>query len=159
MNHESRPQAASADSTPIKSLDTSVPSNKLAELAIGRRSWARRYIERRTAFIAYGSTEWLMLPTDHPDKIAACVVAAECWASNGDTLEADLRREIELLRAAHKRREDEEYQLNAQAHRDRYGHASVVRSFVDRRTDQIAAAMPQADDHPGGPVEPWGDGA
>ena len=160
MNRESHPKVASADSTPIKSYDTSVPSNKLAELALGRRTWARRYIERRTSRVIYGSTEWLMLPNDHADKVAACVAAAEAWAAAGDTLEEDIRREIALARQAHKRAEDEEYVQRAADHRHeierKFGRP--VTSFEERRTRQIEAAKPRPGDHPGGPAE-WNDGA
>ena len=156
-NGRDRPAgAASSDSTAIKSTPN-IPPNALAELAIGRRTWARRYIERQTPNRpAYGSTEWLALPDDHPDKVAACVIAAETWACAGDTLEADLRREIEYMRAAHKRREDEEYREAAQSHRATCTvHAG--RSFMDRRADQFAAAKPHPGDYMGGPVH-WDGG-
>ena len=118
--------------------------------------WARRYIERRTTRVVYGSTEWLTLANDDPNKIAACVAAAECWATAGDTLEADLRREIELMRAAHKRRDDEEYQRAAAAHRAAYSRRQG-RSFMDRRADQLEAARPRPDDYQGGPGK-WDGG-
>jgi hypothetical protein len=120
--------------------------------------WARRYIERRTSRVVYGSTEWLTLANDDPNKIAACVAAAECWATAGDTLEADLRRDIELMRAAHKRRDDEEYQQQADGHRSKYGNPPTGRSFQERRAEQLAAASPKSTDYQGGPVD-WNGGA
>lgn len=123
-----------------------------------RRYWARQLIERQTPTRPiYGSTEWLMLPNDHPDKIAACVVAAECWATAGDTLEDDLRREIKALQIGFKHGEDTAYQEQVDAHRERYGEAPrQLKSFVERRTDQIAAAQPRPGDHPGGMPRPDG---
>lgn len=74
-----------------------------------RQRWARHLIERHSAPPAYGSPEWLALPEAHPAKIAAVVVAAECWAMDGDELEERLRREVLALSRANKQAEDAEY--------------------------------------------------
>ena len=152
MNHESRPEAANADSTPIKS-DSIVPSNPLAELSIGRRTWVRRYIEHQAhtgPAPEYGSTEWLALPDDDMRKWISAVKAAECWAQEGDNLEPELRREVAEMQRQHKLREDEEYQQSATAHRERYGNPPTRKSFVERRSEQIHSATGRSDDYPGG---------
>ncbi|MDQ3103702.1 MAG: DUF2742 domain-containing protein, partial [Actinomycetota bacterium] len=60
-----------------------------------RRRWAYGLIRRcPSPAPSYGSAEWLALADDDPGKVAAVVVAAECWAQSGDTLELDLRREV-----------------------------------------------------------------
>lgn len=126
----------------------------------GRRYWARQLIERQTKDRPiYGSTAWLMLPNEHPDKIASCVVAAECWASMEDNLENDLRREIENLQLGHKKAEDLAYLRSFAGHIRRNG-GLVLTTFEERRTRQIEAAKPRPGDYPGGLVE-WnrGDGA
>jgi hypothetical protein len=100
-----------------------------------------------------------LLADDHPDKIAACVRAAETWAQAGDNLEDELRREVESARKAHKRLEDEEFQASAAAHRRtverRYGRIST--SFEERRRRQLdEAAKPRPSDYKGGPVS-WNE--
>lgn len=64
---------------------------------------------------AYGSPEWLALP-DGPEKVAAVVRAAECWAIGGDELEERLRAEVQHLQLMHKALEDAEYVARARAH-------------------------------------------
>lgn len=74
-----------------------------------RRRWAYGLISRaQTPPARYGSPEWLALP-DGPEKIASVVIAAEAWASAGDTLEETLRAQLDAERQAHKRAEDAEY--------------------------------------------------
>jgi len=95
---------------------------------VKRQRWAFRFIRKpEEDRPEYGSTGWLELPDDHPDKVAACVVAAECWATAGDHIEEDLRREIEVGRATLKRIDDQEYQTQAAAHRERYKNPSMYR--------------------------------
>jgi hypothetical protein len=74
-----------------------------------RQEWAQRLIARHPSPPAYGSPEWLELPESHPAKIAAVVIAAECWATDGDELENRLRREVLALSRANKQAEDAEY--------------------------------------------------
>lgn len=137
------------------SADQPIPSR----VSTGRRYWSRQLIERQTPTRPeYGSTAWLMLPNDHPDKIAAVVVAAEIWATAGDTLEDDLRREVDALVLGFKQGEDAAYQAQVRAHRERYGEAPRrLKSFQERRAAQLEAAQPRPGDHPGGPVT-WGGG-
>lgn len=84
-----------------------------------RVSWAARLIGAAMKPIPrYGSPEWLALPEGSPAKVAAVVVAAECWARDADELEERLRAEVELSRAAHKADEDAEYVARRDAHRE-----------------------------------------
>jgi hypothetical protein len=55
MNDESRANPAPANPTPIKFDGFSVPRNILGELSIGRRTWARHYIDRSSALRPRGS--------------------------------------------------------------------------------------------------------
>jgi len=120
-----------------------------------RRRWAYGLIRRcPTPAPSYGSAEWLALADDDPGKVAGCVVAAECWAQAGDTLEDDLRYEVEAARLAYKRAEDADYRARAAEHRARYGSVAQVVSLADR---QRRASLPRQGDHPGGPVR-WNGG-
>ena len=102
----------------------------------GRRYWARQLIDRAPKPLpTYGSTDWLQLPTDDPRRIAGVVIAAESWAAGADTLEDDLRREIEALQLAFKAGEDADYKAKAAAHRDRFKHV-VIGKYKGSRTDQ-----------------------
>lgn len=96
-----------------------------------RQQWARHLIERNPQPPAYGSTEWLALPESHPAKIAAVVVAAECWAMDGDELEERLRREVLALSRANKQAEGAEYVANV----------ALGTAYYDRRpaTDEVEA--------------------
>jgi len=120
-----------------------------------RRRWAYS-IMRRTAEPppSYGSSEWLALPEGDPARVAGVVVAADCWARAGDTLEDDLRLEVHTARLAHKRAEDAEYRQRAEAHRETWSAPTRLASFADRRRTQLDAVAPRAGDHPGVPV-PW----
>lgn len=154
MNERSRPAKAAPS---LAGDTTSFPQN-----ATARRYWARQLIERQTPDRPrYGSTAWLMLPNEHPDKIAACVVAAECWESIVDTLEDDLQREIEQLQIGHKKAEDLAY-LRSFARHIKSNGGKVMTSFEERRRRQLEAAKPRPDDYKGGPLAyEWdrGDGA
>jgi hypothetical protein len=82
-----------------------------------RRRWAYALTSRcDTPPPSYGSPEWLALP-DGPEKVAAVVIAAECWAFDGDHLEQTLRAELEFSRHAHKAAEDAAYRERRDAHR------------------------------------------
>lgn len=74
-----------------------------------RQRWARCFIDRHPEPPSYGSPEWLALPESHPAKISSVVVAAECWALDGDELEQRLRVEVMALSRANKVEEDAEY--------------------------------------------------
>ncbi|WP_375003713.1 hypothetical protein [Aeromicrobium sp. CTD01-1L150] len=98
----------------------------------------------------YGSTEWLCLPDDHVDKIAACVVAAELHAEYYDNLDENLRREIEAGRLAHKRIDDADYTAEVEAHKT-YARSlqTNVAPFTARRQAQLDAAKPMPGDYQG----------
>jgi hypothetical protein len=74
-----------------------------------RQEWAWNLVGRHPSPPTYGSPEWLALPESHPAKIAAVVIAAECWARDGDELEDRLRSEVLALSRANKLAEDAEY--------------------------------------------------
>lgn len=79
-----------------------------------RERWAHRLIAPAPKPLPrYGSDEWLALPEGHPSKIAAVVVAAECWATEPEQLATMLRFEAE----AFKRTEDAAYLARRDAHR------------------------------------------
>lgn len=153
-NDERRPGAEAASQ--VSGDTSSVQPIGDVSLSTRRKYWARRYIDRGTATRPqYGSPAWSALPDGHPDLVAACVVAAECWAQIADDLEESLRCEIEQLRVGHKREEDAEYARQAAEHRERSQHR-VSKSFVQRRAEQLSARDPRPGDHPGGPGRPWG---
>ena len=84
-----------------------------------RHTWARRMIDAADRpFPSYGSPEWLALPDGDRRKVAAVVVAAECWAT-----EPELTW-IEALYAstAFKVTEDADYRARAEAHRDQWAN-------------------------------------
>ena len=118
-------------------------------LTHARRRWAYRLIHRVSEPPPqYGSAEWLALPEGSPERIAAVIVAAEAWAQAADTLEDDLRREIEIGRVQQKRLDDEEYQDRAAAHRRDYSRLPAT-TFVQRRRVQLEAARPEDGDFSG----------
>lgn len=83
-----------------------------------RRRWAERMlIQAGTPVPRYGSPEWLALPEGDRRKVAAVIVAAECWAREADEIEDRLRVEIEFSRIAHKLIDDAEYVARRDAHR------------------------------------------
>ena len=79
-----------------------------------RARWARRFIDAAEKPLPrYGDPDWLALPEGDARKIAAVVIAAECWATDADSLAEAVRLEVE----AFKRTEDADYQARAEAHR------------------------------------------
>ena len=114
-----------------------------------RRRWAYRLIHRVSAPPPqYGTAEWLALAEGSPEKVAAVVIAAESWAQAGDTLEDDLRRELQTARLEDKRADDEDYAARADAHRRRYSKLPTT-TFLQRRQAQLADAHPKAGDFSG----------
>jgi hypothetical protein len=106
-----------------------------------RQEWAQNLIARHPSPPTYGSPEWLALPEAHPAKIAAVIIAAECWAVDGDQLEDRLRTEILALSRADKQAQDAEYVAGYQSwaktwaggvhhHRDGY-HDLLEAEFWD----------------------------
>jgi len=143
-------KVAPQDSTVGESL-TSLPPTPLADANIGRRYWARRMIDKAggASIPTYGSSSWLALPEGDPRKVAAVIVAAECWAQSGDTLEGDLRRELATMRREHKRRDDEDYADAQQAHREQWEPVAkrfARLTFLERRALQLADAAPEGGD-------------
>lgn len=70
-----------------------------------RRDWARRHITNVPAAVAatapaYGTAQWAELDDSDPAKLAAAIIAAECWATDLEELPARLRVELEAARAA-----------------------------------------------------------
>jgi hypothetical protein len=115
-----------------------------------RRRWAYTLIRRcQKPPARYGSRSWLALPEADPAKVAAVVVAAEAWARMGDELEADVHREVDEARRAHKAAEDVDYQARAEAHRENHKDLPTGRSFAERRAAQLAAIEPRPGDFTG----------
>lgn len=99
-----------------------------------------------------------MLASDDPAKIASCVISAEAWASDGEDLEIQMKREIDAFRLGFKACEDQEYQQAAAAHREKLSKQyGVTTSFQERRRRQMEAVKPRDGDHAGGPVT-WNGG-
>lgn len=95
-----------------------------------RSRWARRMIDAAEKPLpAYGSPEWLALPDHDRRKVAAVVVAAECWATDLDNLPERIRLEAE----AHKRIEDAAYVERWQAHHAEWRDMKPCRgAYADR---------------------------
>lgn len=126
-DNESRPHSVKAA---IQSFGGDSPS--LPNVSTQRRYWARMHIDADINAPEYGSFAWSALPDSHPGKLAAAIRAAECWASEGDDLEQNLRREIEAMRFAFKAEEDAEYRARASAHRQRVRATSFRPHPVNR---------------------------
>lgn len=104
-----------------------------------RKSWARPYIAADRDAPAYGTPEWLALP-DGPTKIAAVVRAAECWATDGDNLEANLTAELDAAAAfAAKTAADETFVRRRDAHRLEWSRKSWRPHPANRRPRGDAA--------------------
>lgn len=66
-------------------------------LAPQRSGWADSLIRAGGPGIPdYGSAAWEQLPDEHPAKVAACVIAAECWRTYTDPAEVAFRLRLEL---------------------------------------------------------------
>ena len=135
-NDRSRPGERAAPNV-INSCDTSIIREQ-------RRSWANILIRRSLSPVpSYGSPAWLTLQDADPAKVAACVVAAECWAVDGDEIVVNLQRELAAVWHAEKRIEDEQFRENAAEHRRVWGKQKLCRgSFVDyvRRQSETEVA-------------------
>lgn len=99
---------------------------------IARRAWAEQLIRRGRALGAvprYSSAAWRALSDNDPRKVAACVVAAECWVDHVDTLEQRLHAEVAAARAERENYEDEQWAVMAARIRGRANtttHAQVL---------------------------------
>ena len=103
-----------------------------------RKSWAADKI--RTAVVTpprYGSESWLALDLDNPAKLAAVVVAAEAWATDGDNIEERLRAEVEAERRAFKDTEDAEYLGRIAAHRAEWSGMANRRPIPGRANQEM----------------------
>ncbi|WP_299057067.1 hypothetical protein [uncultured Nocardioides sp.] len=116
-----------------------------------RRQWAYKLVRKAAPNSpAYGTAEWLALPESSPEKIAAVVRAAECWAREGDELEEKLRHEVALARRAFKVEEDRGYQERAAAHKERWKHLRVVRNDTTYSQTEAFRAGTWPNGKPGG---------
>lgn len=116
-----------------------------------RRYWARRLIDAAGGqrIPRYGSAGWAALPEGDPRRVAACVIAAESWAADGDDLEDRLRRELDNRWYADKSREDADYAADVEQHRERWAHLASVVPFAERRRRQLEDARPRPGDFAG----------
>lgn len=117
-----------------------------------RRAWAYALISRcQTPPAAYGSEAWLALP-DGPEKVAAVVIAAEAWALAGDTLEDDLRAELQFAQEAEDRRWQELHDDAVSIAQETAKSPHIGRGdYAERRAREIAqASLPRPTDQYGG---------
>lgn len=115
-----------------------------------RRAWSYQFIRRaKTPPPSYGSREWLALANDDPRQVAACVVAAECWARGGDDIPGRLEREVAASREAFVRAENQDYKARANDHRQEWRKRLNGSTFVERRAAQLADAAPRPNDFTG----------
>jgi len=123
----------------------------IAPEVAARRSWAYRLLRRcPQPPPIYGSAEWLGLPEGDPAKVAAVVVAAECWATEGDELPERLALELENARAAFKLETDRDYVERYQSHRAEWSRLSQTsKSFAERRAEQPSSVKPRPGDYTG----------
>jgi hypothetical protein len=106
----------------------------MSDAAEQRRRWARSLIRKAKSLPpSYGSPAWLALPEGSAEKVAAVVVAAECWAVDADGVTARLERQLDDERHAFKRAEDADYQARAAEHREQWRHLRVVRPLYDEQ--------------------------
>lgn len=131
-----------------------------------RHHWAAALICRGResgVVVSYGDDLWHRLPQDHPARIAAVVVAAECWAADGDDLPGRLRADLAAARQAEDTLEAEAFAAMAADVRRRAGQIPLgvlahrrgeistgqlvewearVREFVAGRTD-VRPSLPR----------------
>lgn len=126
---ESRPAAnrtaTDLGGNQIDSHDSTAPHPQ-AGLTYARRAWSRALIERAQPgpIPEFGDADWLNLPDAHPAKVAAVVVAAESWVTEGEDAPTRLLTEVEALARSHKAAEDADYVDGMTAHRQEWEHLS-----------------------------------
>lgn len=149
---QSPPAANRGASNVTEGDSTNVPqaADRSAQ-AQARRRWARSLIRRATSPApTYGSAAWLALPEGSPEKIKAVVVAAECWAVDGDDIETRLRREIDAARAAEDRRWDQLHAESVEMVQRLAKRPHIGSSYAERRARELAdAKQPRPGDFPG----------
>lgn len=105
------------------SMETTISSTAGTSIAtdttVWRRRWSAALIERAPDAPAYGSPEWCALP-EGPEKVAAVVRAAECWARDGDDLTERLRVDVEASQTAYRAAEDADWLAHRDWHRERW---------------------------------------
>lgn len=148
-NEKGRPQAA-LSSELVATTRTSPADTGTLGRSTGRRYWARRMVDKAKGadIPTYGEATWLSLPDGDPVKVAAVVIAAECWAQDGDDIPGRLAVEMAASYAAHKEAEDAAYVAKAKAHRET-APKPVRASFMQRRAEQLAAAAARTGDYTG----------
>lgn len=118
-----------------------------------RRAWIRTTVTARAALTqhpVYGSTQWCALADDDPRKLAAALIAAECWATDQDELPQRLTLELDTLHAAEQAHWTQLHTRAVQiAHRAATPAASTLRKHyaqtLNQRIDQ--ARRPRPGDH------------
>jgi hypothetical protein len=116
-----------------------------------RRRWAYGLIRKiKTPPPSYGSEAWLALPDGSDEKIAAVVIAAECWAVDGEDLAGRLAREIDAERTAEQHRLDALHAENVETVQALAKRPGIGLSYAERRTRELADAIrPRPGDYPG----------
>jgi len=115
----------------------------LIAAASRRRRWAYSLIGKAASpRPSYGSQAWLDLPEGSAEKVAAVVVAAECWAVDGDDILERLRRELSDQHDAEDRLRREQFDatvvplVTALALRPHIGT-----TYAERRARELADAL------------------
>ena len=150
-DEEGRPgEKAPSDDRAGGRIETSLTAPVDRRLVAARRRWAYGLVRRcPEPPPSFGSAAWLALP-EGAAKVAAVVIAAESWATEGDELPEQLARELENARAGFKLAEDADYQDRAQAHRAEWSRfPSSGKSFAERRAVQLASVKPRTGDYTG----------
>lgn len=115
---EADSQTIIAATTPDPILSARPPICDDLDAVAAREAWAARMLSGVPRPIPrFVSPEWLALAEGDRRKVAGVVVAASCYARDGDNLESNLRAELAALRQAGKESEDADYQARRDAHR------------------------------------------
>lgn len=133
------------------------PTDPAANIA--RRTWAKAMVATitdPTRLPTYGTPHWAALADDDPRKLAAAVLAAECWATDLDELPDRVRRDLDAARAAHEAAEDARWteafeQARQIAHAQASPAAFALRAhYATTQAERIAdARRPRPGDYPG----------
>jgi hypothetical protein len=108
-----------------------------------RRTFAAAHIRdarSRGPIPRYGDPDWHALPYADPRRWAAVLVAAECWARDGDQLPDRLHTELADAAAASARLADEDFAQMAATVRHRAGAPTHLELAVRRGEVDPAAA-------------------
>lgn len=76
---------------------TAAPDIDWGDTDAHRRGWASAHIrdaKSRGPIPRYGDHAWHQLTATDPRRWAAIIIAAECWASDGDDIPGRLRRDL-----------------------------------------------------------------